>query len=232
MQTLERLDEMVTKASQIGGIGERAEKAAEIYLSGGLTFQRYHNQVDEWLYRSSSTLGPYTVSHIGGTCGCSDFNAPRPPRLGKLCKHRLAVMLAIKLRNESLYEITQQLRGANGGKLRVELFYGAQSLYFVNGFHVFGQPEVRLEHPASRGFGWYRFQVDPVDVAKALAAIGWGVSANVKQRGLTHTWSLAPGVDEVMSLAVIRGMAGNAQEVMKQRERFEELDAIQDFMYA
>lgn len=232
MHTLERLEEMVEKASQIDGIGERAEKAAEIYLSGGLTFQRYHNRVDEWLYRSPSRLEPYTVSHIGGTCGCSDFNAPRPPRLGKLCKHRLAVMFAIKLRTESLHEITQQLRGASGGRLRIELFYGENQLYFVNGFHIFGQPEVRLDHPASRSFGWYRFQVDPLDVAKALGTVGWGVTMNTKQRGLAHTWSLAPGVDEAMSLAVIRGMAGNARERRDQNARLAELEVIEDLYYA
>lgn len=232
MRTIERLDEMVAKASQIDGIGERAEKAAEIYLSCGLTFQRYHNQVDEWLCRSSSTLEPYTVSHIGGTCGCSDFNAPRPARLGKLCKHRLAIMFAIKLRNESLAEIARRLQDAPGGKLRIEVVYGENTLYFVTGVHIHGTPEIPLEHPISRGWGWYRFQVDPLDVAKALGTVGWGVTMNTKQRGLAHTWSLAPGVDEAMSLAVIRGMAGNARERRDQNARLAELEVIEDLYYA
>lgn len=231
MRTLDRLDEMIANAKQISGVGERAEKAAAILASGELVFQYYQGQTDVWICRSLKTFEPYTVSHKGLACTCSDFAAPRTERLGKLCKHRLAVMFAVKLRNESLYEITEQLRGAQGGRLRIDLHYGTPQLYFVNGFHVFGQPEVRLEHPASRGLGWHRFQIDPLDVAQALCTIGWSVTANVKQKAMIHSWTLAPGGDERTSLAVMRGQAGNSIELTEQRKRLEELDSIQDLMY-
>lgn len=238
MQTIERLDEMIEKAKLLPGVGERADRAADVFLDGGLVFQQYKfrqgkGSVDHWLYRSRELREPYTVSHAAKICNCADGFAPRDERYGKLCKHRLAVMYAIKLRDESLAEIADQLPGESGGMLRVTLIYGdSRTLYYVNGYRVNGNVEARLEHPKSGGLGWYQFQVDPIDVAKALAKVGWGVGSNTKQKGFSHTWVLAPDISEAMSLSVMRGVAGNVQERRDQNARFAELEAIEDLYYA
>jgi hypothetical protein len=230
ISTLTSLDNMVANAAKMG-IGDRADKAAAIYLgeTGTLSYLGYAGKMDHWHYGNNEGHN-YTISYAGKICTCADSAAPRHEQLGKLCKHRIAVMFAIKIRDAGLAEIAHMLNCAEGGLLTVDIYYGEYQTYTVSAVRANGGASVKLEHPKSLGVGWYRFQIDPIDVAKALGSIGWGVSANTKQAGFAHTWTLASQVDFRTSLSVMRGMAGNVVDEKRAQGREAELESISDLV--
>lgn len=230
MNTLERLDQMVVNAKRIDGVGERADRAADLYLAGKVRLVCVRRGEDEW-QADSGAAEKYIVSVARKSCNCFDTSAPRPA-LGKLCRHRLAAMFAAKLRTESLAEIGVLLANSHAasGVIKVALYYGEYPMMFVDGFRISGHFAIDLEHPQSGGLGWHRFQVVDEYMADALAKVGWGVTANVKQKGLRHNWLIAPGVDRATSLAALRGVAVNVTEERQQRKRFEEIEAVADLV--
>lgn len=224
MQTLTKLDQMDAKARDLAG--PSADWAIDLYLSGDLLFQEYHHGADVWTVRGLDHE-PYTVSFRDKVCTCPDRNATRHPTLGKLCKHRVAVMYAIRLRDDGLAELVAMLDGATGATLRLTVNYGQPQQYWLEAIRIHGQREIVLSHAAQMDDNWHRFQFDPTDLDAALAKVGWGVDANTKQRGVTHTWTLAPGVDSETSLLVMRSMAGNSRANIEQRARLATLETAE-----
>jgi hypothetical protein len=73
----------------------RAHAAAEYVRTGQVVFvEELPNLIDHW------QVNGHRCSHYGKSCDCWDDDAPHDPELGRLCKHRLALIFWHDLRTE------------------------------------------------------------------------------------------------------------------------------------
>lgn len=195
----DRLSEMAAKAAarwpglryrrpQADGYADRAEAAADLVRRGLVEFRGDLpiSGCDDW------QVSDHRASFRGQTCTCSDVGAPVDPKLGRLCKHRLAVMMAMRLRQDSdamLAQIIQQ--AADRGTERVTL--GTVRIY---GDHGHDADTYTLASYRERGRGQVNVSGDgrePVrfldaDLYRVLTATGWRVAGQQRQAG--YQWDL------------------------------------------
>ena len=87
-----------TTTERIEAVHERLQRARELFEGGNV--QPVIGMTDLYAVRSSEGNGTYLVN---GNCTCSDYEY-RQHLNGKLCKHRLAVLLYLEQKPEGMNE--------------------------------------------------------------------------------------------------------------------------------
>jgi len=194
MDRVTRLLEMVAKANQMfpglvykeGGRnakGSRAAAAMDIVLAGGVRFvaDLPVSGIDEW------AVGEHRCSYRSGQCSCQDRKAPQDGRLGKLCKHRLAVMFVKKLNSSTLEPLRRVLAQAElGVTLVVDRYYNddGPDQYRVKGWHGVDVERVELAYGD-------RVQVGESDMFRFLEEAGYRIEDQRKGMGFEYRYRLA-----------------------------------------
>ncbi|MCU0843083.1 MAG: hypothetical protein MUC79_15405 [Thiobacillaceae bacterium] len=205
MQPDDRLSEFAAKAlvawpglsyrqpQQPEGYTHRGEAAADLVRRGLVEF-RHDLPVsgyDEW------QVGDHRASFRGQTCTCSDVGAPVDPKVGRLCKHRIAIMMAMRLRKDAdglLAQIIQQA-AANGaervtlGTMRIYADRGHDAdTYTLTSYRERGRGQVNVG-----GDGQEPVRFKAADLHRILLATGWRVAGQQRQPGYQWDLYLEPG---------------------------------------
>lgn len=169
-----RLAEMAAKAEAAWpGIryadgGSRAQAAAELVLAELVTRRTpLANGHDHWV------VNGHHVSFAGNHCDCHDMAAPEDARTGRLCKHRLAVMMQMRLDAAQGDLLEQVFRSASQRlALEVRVTYAGDVRAQVNrlaGWRADDGTWVRLERREEE------IAFSHEELQAILARLGWRV---------------------------------------------------------
>lgn len=138
--------------------GSRAEAAAQLVEDAQVTFLgELPSGLDVW------EVNGHRCSHAGQSCDCYDHLAPLDDKLGRLCKHRMAVMFQIKLERAEYVRLEQIFAQAkNEVKLEVRVTYRGDLAYQVS--RVCG---LRIDEG-----DWQRMQLRDEEIQIRVAELG------------------------------------------------------------
>jgi len=184
--TSEKLEKYRTAAqAAIPGLGNRLDSAVELSRTANYLGEQFN--VDWWI------VDGHKCSIKGHTCSCNDNSAPVLKKTGKVCKHRLAVMFATKLRKENGQELTRILdgiAGSQGGRLYVNVTFnepGVPDRWRIKGYFVEGSTRKML---GSTPEDWLEIGVP--ELIDALDLAGLQITQKTRQAGFDFVWWLSP----------------------------------------
>lgn len=152
----------------------RAFDAAQLVRDGAVRRTYGVGGADAW------RVGRYDVSVRAKSCTCADSSAPIHNG-GKLCKHRLAAMFAVRRGTTPTDVIANILAGAKGDRvtLRADVyFHDSGRSYWLSGHHYPGEPWQRYA-PGDR------VQFSERDFQRALEGAGWALSQRPVKQGMS-----------------------------------------------
>lgn len=168
---------------------------------------RYRNKRDSRAHKAADLIERGRVRHLGGTrydvdgkrcdaeldnCECADHEhgAPWYPKVGRLCKHRLAARMYRAWagdRNERLHGLLERFVGTPGVQLVVEWDYETDRRQVVG--YVYNRKRTRWPGNAGIEFTWQQFRME-------IGSIDWGL-AELPTKGSGNSYeyyyAIAPG---------------------------------------
>jgi len=221
----ERIAQMIADArAAIPGLGTRADKAAGLLST--VFFLGKQSGVDWWQVDTG-----HRASYAGKTCTCTDSKeaAPRHDKNGKyigpVCKHRLAVMLEMKIRKQNadtLAALLSQVKDAGGvARLYVSVAYtgiGRPDEWAVKGYFIPGSNSNRVmfgDFPSD----WLAIGAD--ELVQALVVAGLRVIKKQKSVGRDYIWYLALAVPEDANPAIRIGVLNSMDQEYVEHQQAE-----------
>lgn len=203
--------------------GSRAHAAAEIVAAGEITdLGVMPSGIDYW------QCGNYQISIRGKRCDCHDNAAPVHDA-GKLCKHRLAAMFVVKMRQCTQNALDELLSAARGDTLtlKIAVIYGETGrAYTMAGHRNDGHEWITYSQA-------HKYDIAPDQFERTLQRHGWRINGRpVKQGGLNYNYFLARiGSDaETEPEYTIHASDVRRVEREEQEKRFKEIEIGQELM--
>lgn len=230
---MDNLGEMVEKARALwpnlayqrshDGASDRAQAAANLVSDGLVEYAgETSTGLDRWI------VSGHHCSIKGRSCDCQDRQAPVDPKLGRLCKHRLAAMFSHRLQQAQQGTLAALFSQAcRQVVLEVRTYYRSS---------LAGQVS-RLVGWRIDDAGWRRvksrdeeLQFRIQDLEHILAETGWRVAARLvvdRHPGGRERWTFEPmpaaarrdRADIATAIGILYGRDGAMAEEHNQRRR-------------